>query len=142
MDLITERIKHLTKEFKEYIETRLDLMMLNLGEQLTLWLGETIQKLIGFTVLGVGSLFALIAFAIFLGDLLANPALGYLITGAPLILIGALLTLAKPRRLARSIQQQFMEGILKSIENKTAIEKPELPEANSKKLKEGHEQKS
>jgi hypothetical protein len=142
MDQITDRIKQLSNELKEYVETRLDLMVLNIGEQVTLWLGESIQKLIGYTVLGVGLFFGMIALAIYLGEVLGNAALGYLVTAAPLILIGFILAMAKPKGVARSIQNQFMEGILKSIDKKSSSKPEEISSTPQKQLTSGHEQKN
>ncbi len=141
MDQLNSRIKQITSELKEYVETRLDLVVLNVGEQVTKWLGESIQKLIGFTVLGVGLFFGMIALAIYVGELIGNEALGYLIVAAPLILIGLILASAKPKGVAKSIQNQFMDGILKSIEKKEQKAIKKLPESNQKVLAQGDEQK-
>ena len=142
MDQFAERIKQITGELKEYIEARIDLMVLNIGEQITQWIGESIQKVIGYTVLGSGIFFLMMAWAIFLGDLLENLALGYLITAVPLMIIGALLASAKPRGLSKSIQNQFMDGILKSIDKKKEDKALQLPEKPGKQLTQGHEQKN
>ena len=116
MDQLAHRIKQLTNEYKEYIETRLDLMVLNVGEQVTQWLGESIQKLIGYSVLGVGFLFAMIALAFYLAELLNSTALGFLVVSIPLLIAGAALASARPKGISRSIQNQFMDGIIRSIE--------------------------
>jgi hypothetical protein len=141
MDQLNSRVKQITNELKQYVETRLDLLVLNVGEQVTKWLGESIQKLIGFTVLGIGSFFGLMALAIYLGELLENPALGYLIVALPMILIGLLLASAKPKGIAKSIQNQFMDGILKSIEKKDQESIEQLPAKKPKALTQGNEQK-
>ena len=141
MDQVSNRIKQLTQELKAYIETRLDLLVLNVGEQVTKWLGESIQKLIGFTILGIGFFFALIALAIYLGDLLESPSLGYLAVAVPLILIGALFVSARPRGIAKSIQNQFMDGILESIDKKDDEVELKLPKSSKKALAESNEQK-
>ncbi len=134
MDQLGSRIKQITSELKEYMEARVDLLVLNIGEQITYWLGESLQKLIGFTILGVGLFFAMIALAIFLGEVLENVALGYLIVSAPLILLGIIFSAAKPRGLARTIQNQFMDGIIKSLEKKGTKEKLQLPKEQQKQL--------
>lgn len=141
MDQLNSRVKQITNELKQYVETRLDLLVLNIGEQITKWLGESIQKLIGFTVLGIGVFFGMIALAIYIGELLGNVAIGYLIVSAPMILIGLLLASAKPKGIAKSIQNQFMDGILKSIEKKEQDTLEKLPAPEQKVLKKGNEQK-
>lgn len=141
MDQLNSRVKQITNELKQYVETRLDLLVLNIGEQITKWLGESIQKLIGFTVLGIGVFFGMMALAIYIGELLGNVAIGYLIVSAPMILIGILLASAKPKGIAKSIQNQFMDGILKSIEKKEQDTLEKLPAPKQKVLKKGNEQK-
>ncbi len=141
MDPLNSRVKQITNELKQYVETRLDLLVLNVGEQVTKWLGESIQKLVGFTILGIGFFFGLISLAIYLGDLLENLALGYLIISMPMILIGLLLASAKPKGIAKSIQNQFMDGILTSIEKKEQETSDTLPAPKQKVLKQGNEQK-
>lgn len=141
MDQLNSRIKQITNELKQYLEARLDLVVLNVGEQITQWLGESIQKLIGFTVLGAGIFFGMIALAIYLGELFQNQALGYLAVSIPLLLIGLLLASAKPKGIAKSIQNQFMDGILKSIEKKEQSDLVELPPKNQKMISQGDEQK-
>lgn len=138
MDQLNARLKQITNELKLYFEARIDLMVLNIGENITGWLGSSIQKLIGFIVLGLGGLFAMIALAIWLGDLIGNEALGYLIVALPLLLIGAILSFAKPGKIARGIQNQFMDGILKSIE-KEETKQEQLPPVKSIELTKGHE---
>lgn len=142
MDPISSRIKKITNELKEYLEARIDLLVLNVGEQVTKVLGESLQKLVGFTIFGVGIFFVMIALAIYLGDVLDNEALGYLIVSLPLIVLGALFAKARPRGVAKSIQNQFMEGVLASLEDdKTEEEdKPQVLIQNSpKQLAKGDE---
>jgi len=141
MDQLNSRIKQITNELKEYVEARLDLMVLNIGEQVTKWLGESIQKLIGFTILGIGLFFGMIALAIFLGELMENEALGYLLIATPLILVGLLLASAKPKGLAKNIQNKFMDGIMKSIDKNEQNGQEQLSASNQKVLTQTNEQK-
>ncbi|MBO6792383.1 MAG: phage holin family protein [Balneolaceae bacterium] len=141
MDQLNSRLKQITNELKQYFEARIDLLVLNIGENITGWLGSSIQKLIGFVVLGVGGLFGLIALAIWLGDVIGNEAMGYLVVAFPLMLIGALLAFAKPGKIAHGIQNQFMDGILKSIE-KEENNQEQLPPVKSLEITKGHEQEN
>ncbi|MBO6536160.1 MAG: phage holin family protein [Balneolaceae bacterium] len=139
MDQLNARLKQITNELKQYFEARIDLMVLNIGENITAWLGSSIQKLIGFIILGFGGLFGMIALAIWLGDIIGNEAIGYLIVAIPLLITGALLSFAKPGKIARGIQNQFMDGIIKSIDNKQEQTQEQLPPAKSIELTKGHE---
>lgn len=126
MDQFSSRIKQLTNELKEYFEIKLNLAVLNIGEQLSRLLGESIQKLVGYIIIGVGSFFGLIALAIYLGDLLNNEAIGYAIIALPLFIIGLFLILSKG--IAKGIQNKFMGEVLKALEDDEA-EVLKLPES-------------
>ncbi len=137
MDQIGSRIKQITSELKEYMETRIDLLVLNVGEQVTAWIGLSTQKVIGFFTISCGLIFASIALAIYLGDVLENQALGYLIVSAPLILLGMILAFFKPFGIAGSVQKQLMAGILKALEeDKSSTKTLKLPEPKEKETSE------
>lgn len=134
MDQLGSRIKQITSELKEYMETRIDLLVLNVGEQITAWVGLSTQKVMGFFTISFGVLFASIALAIYLGDLLENQALGYLIVSVPLLLLGMIFAFSKPFGIAGSVQKQLMAGILKALEeDRSSVKKLELPEPKEKK---------
>ena len=139
MDQLNSRIKIITNELKQYVETRIDLMVLNFGEQISSWFGESIQKIIGCTIMIIGLFFTLIGLAIYLGELLENLFLGYIIVGLPLILIGLLLASMKPKGVAKSIQNQFMEVILKSLDKRRVQMYEQVSESKQKELTQGNE---
>ncbi len=139
MDQLNSRIKLITSELKQYVETKIDLMVITYGDQIARWLGESIQKLIGFTILSIGLFFLLIGLAIYLGELLDNLFIGYLIVGLPMILMGLLLASMKPKGIARGIQNQFMEGVLNSVDKKQNDSLDQLPEAKKKEIMQGNE---
>lgn len=133
MDQFSSRIKQLTNELKEYFEIKLNLAVLNIGEQLSRLLGESIQKLIGYVIIGIGFFFGLIALAIYLGELLNNEAIGYAIIALPLLIVGLFLILSKG--IAKGIQNKFMSEVLKALED----DKPEvlkLPESKGQEKNE------
>lgn len=140
MDPLSERLRTITNELKEYIEARIDLMVLNIGEQLTKFVGDSIQKLVGYLIIGSGLLFGLIALAFYLGDLLNSEALGFLSVSGILLLLGVIFAFATPKSISRNIQKQMMEGVLKSIDKKSEEKLPQIPQKASKVLP-GHEQK-
>ncbi|MEX0609230.1 MAG: phage holin family protein [Balneolaceae bacterium] len=132
MDQLGERIKHIINELKDYVETRLELVIVNISDKVTLKIGQSIQKLLGFSLLAIGLLFALVALAIFLGELFDQRSLGYVIVSAPLLLIGVFFAFGKPRAIARGIQESLMEEIIEALEDK--IE--EIPPNKKKELAE------
>lgn len=137
MDQLGSRLKQLSYELREYIETRIDLLVLNVSDQVTNWISVSIQKIIGFSIIGSGLLFAMIALAIYVGDLLGNEAIGFALVAIPLLLIGLLLAISKPFGIAKNIQKQLMAGVLESLEDEK--EKITLELKEPMELKEGKE---
>lgn len=140
MDPLSERLRTITNELKEYIEARIDLMVLNIGEQLTKFVGDSIQKIVGYLILGTGLLFSLIALAFYLGDIMESEALGFLSVSGILLMLGVIFAFATPKSISRNIQKQMMEGVLKSIDKKSEEKLPQIPQKASNVLP-GHEQK-
>ena len=137
MDQLGSRLKQLSNELREYVETRLELLVLTVGDQVSQWIAQSTQKIIGFSVIGCGLFFGMMALAIYLGDLLKNDAIGYLIVAAFLLLVGLVLFIAKPFGIAKSIQKQLMSGILEALEDEKPSEKLVITEP--KKLQQGKE---
>ncbi|MEQ9308818.1 MAG: hypothetical protein RLN90_05135 [Balneolaceae bacterium] len=137
MDQLGSRLKQLSYELREYIETRIDLLVLNVSDQVTNWISVSIQKIIGFSIIGSGLLFAMIALAIYVGDLLDNEAIGFALVAIPLLLMGLLLAISKPFGIAKNIQKQLMAGVLESLEDEK--EKITLELKEPMELKEGKE---
>lgn len=128
MDHLGSRIKNISSELKEYLETRINLIVLNIGDQVTQWIGLSLQKLIGLLIIGCGFLFALIGLAIYLGELLNNSAIGFIAVSTPLFIIGFIFILIKPIGLAKTVQEQLMSGILDALEEKKDDSKLALTE--------------
>lgn len=122
MDQLSQRIKQVSNELKDYVETRTELLILNLSDKGTLWLGELIQHTFNLVVLGTGLLFGLIALGFYLGELLNSMSLGFGIIGAFLFIIGLILILSKPRSLSKRIQTQIMHDVLEALDSKKETE--------------------
>lgn len=112
MDDLGGRIKQISNELKQYIETRLELMVLNFSDKLTYIIGQSVQQLIGYSILTIGLLFALVALAIYLSELLGEAWAGYLIVAAPLVLIGLIVVITKPKLIIKGIQNQILSELL------------------------------
>lgn len=132
MDQIGSKIKQISSELKDYVETRIDLFTLNVGEQISHWIGISTQKIVGFIILGVGFFFGFMGLAIYLGELFGNEALGYAAISGFLLLLGLIFSISKPFGISSSVQKQIMKGVLKTIEDKSSEKKLELPAAKEK----------
>jgi uncharacterized membrane protein YqjE len=138
MDQLGDRVKQISTELREYLETRIDLLVLSVSDKVTQWIGHSFQRILGYSILGLGMMFALIGLAIYLGDLIDNEALGYVIVAAPLLLLGMIFAFSKPMGLAKSIQRQFMSEILKSLEEDQSSNL-QLPESKGQERLKEHE---
>ncbi|WP_103663663.1 phage holin family protein [Gracilimonas amylolytica] len=138
MDDLGKRIKHVTHELKEYVEKRMELTILNISGEITYWVGRSVQSLVGYTILALGLVFALIAMSIFIGDLVGEEWAGFAIVSAPIILAGLVLVIAKPKSIVKKIQDQMLDELLTSIEKKELEEKAMLTEKTSNKESENN----
>jgi len=135
MDLLGQRIKQVSNELKEYVETRIELLILNLSDKATLWLGDLIQHTFNLVILGTGLVFGLVALGFYLGELLESMAAGFGIIGGFLTLIGLILIIVKPNNVSRKIQNQIMRDVIDALESKKEDESIKfLEEKKSKEL--------
>ncbi|MEX0724448.1 MAG: phage holin family protein [Gracilimonas sp.] len=125
MDDLGKRIKSVTHELKDYIETRLELTLLNIGDHITHLIGKSIQSLIGYTVLAIGLVFGMVALAVYLGEILNEPWAGYAIVSIPFIIGGLILVVLKPKSLVLKIQDQILAEFIDSMNETDHVK--ELP---------------
>ncbi|HKK46504.1 MAG TPA: hypothetical protein VJ964_13350 [Balneolaceae bacterium] len=137
-DHLGQRFRAISADLKLYIEKRMELMMLNMGEYVSGWMAASIQRTTGAFLLLGGVSFLLVALAIFLGGLLGSLSLGFILVSLPLLIIGGLFMYLKPRGLFEKLQERFESEVIKAIsqnENGRAKQK-ELESAESKKVQE------
>lgn len=134
-DQLGKRFRTITGDLKLYIEKRIELLLLNIGEQYSRWMAESIQKLTGILLLFGASVFLLVALAIYLGELLGRPSLGYVIVSLPLVVTGIFLVYLKPKSFTEKLQEQFESELIRALgengENeKETLNLPESTEEN------------
>ena len=132
MDPLGNLLKQISTDIKEYVEARIDLLFLSVSDTITKWIGQSVQRIIGLSVVLLGFIFALTAAAIALGEWLDNHWLGYLIVSLPLLIVGSILMLSRPGSLSKGIQKQLMSDLLRSLDEKEKSQKA-LPPADIKK---------
>lgn len=137
-DKIGQRIKHITVDLKRYIEKRIELMVINIGEQYARWIAESIQKIAGLVFLFGALVFLLIALALYLGALLDSQSLGFVLVSIPFLICGYLFFNLKPESISRKLKAEFEEeliGIFKadSIQDAGKLIPPESNELEKKK---------
>lgn len=111
-DRIGRHIKHISADVKRYMEKRLELLALNVGEQYARWVAHSVQKMMGAVLLFAALAFLLIALALYVGGLLGSRSLGFVLVSIPLIIGGYLLFTLRPRSVTRRIRAEFEEELV------------------------------
>jgi hypothetical protein len=138
-DKLGKRLRTITADLKLYLEKRIELTMLNVGEAVSGIMAALVQRGVGVFLLLGGICFLLFALAIYLGDLLNSQSLGYVIVSLPLLLVGGLFMLLKPTSVFNELQTRFENEVVKSIEqNGRADDEPlKIEKEAESKSKEG-----
>lgn len=110
-DNISERIKHITGDLKRYAEKRLELMVINIGEQYARWIAESIQRITGMVFLFGGLMFLMVALAFYIGALLNSISLGFIIASIPLFIVGYLFFNLIPESISENLRADFEEEL-------------------------------
>ncbi|MDX1637891.1 MAG: phage holin family protein [Balneolaceae bacterium] len=110
-----KRLKAISSDLKMYVEKRVELLLLNIGEQFARIMAESVQKVTGLLLLSGAVIFLLVALAIYLGTLLDSESLGYVLVSVPLVIIGLLFYYLKPRGMVKQLQNHFEREIIRAI---------------------------
>ena len=131
-DRLGQRFKTITADLKLYIEKRIELFLLNVGEHTSRLMAESIQKIAGILLLFGGLVCLVVALAIYLGDVLGNESLGYVIVSLPLLIMGLLFFYLKPDSLRQNLQGHFESEFIKALNPPDGGDKEllNLPEAS------------
>ena len=105
------KIEHLISHVKEYGEERMNLVMLNAQEKAAKAIAGTASVLI-LMVLGIFTLaFLSFALAWFIGQLLEQPYLGFLIVGGVYLLAAILLWTNREKWIGLPVMNAFLKNI-------------------------------
>lgn len=138
-DQLGQRLRAISADLKLYFEKRMELTMLNAGEYISGWMAASVQRATGaFLMLG-GLCFLLVALAIYLGNVLGSPSLGYVLVSLPLLLVGGLFSYLKPRSVFLRLQHSFEEEVIKAIEQDVSAEKKKIESPTLKESINGEE---
>ena len=100
---------------KLYIEKRLELLALNSGERLATFISQSVHRIAGIALLGLGGMFALIGLSIYLGEVLGYPWLGFLIVAAPPLFVGLFFVNLRPKSVNRNMRKRLMERMVHAL---------------------------
>jgi hypothetical protein len=105
------KIENLVSDVKEYAEERMNLFMLNVQDKTSKAIAGTASVLI-MVVLGIFTLaFLSFALAWFIGQMLEQPYLGFLIVAGVYLLAGVLLWANRVRWIGFPVMNAFLKNI-------------------------------
>ncbi len=107
------RLELLAGHVLEYLDTRWDLLMLNLTEKGLAVISNLVTGLLWAFFGGIALIFACVGWAIWLGERLENPAAGYFIVSSVFLLL-LVIALIFARTYIRTV---VTEAVLKSIQD-------------------------
>lgn len=112
-DSISERLKRLPSEVRIIVEKRIELAMLDVGEKLSATSGKAVTSLLMLLLVGFAFLFLFIAVALFLGDVLRNPAGGFMLVAVFLFVTAFFSWRLLPNVIERKVKTSLLDTILK-----------------------------
>lgn len=113
----------LPADIKEYVEKRVQLFTLTLYEKISLILAHSFQQVLGVLFIGGGILFAWFALSYFVGRLVGDTGLGFLISSVPLFIAGIIFFNQGFRGITERIQAELMGKIIENLEIEEQIKK-------------------
>lgn len=133
-DQLGKRLGTITADLKMYIEKRVELILLNIGEHLASWIAASVYRLSGAIILLLGICFLLVSLALYVGELVGSEPLGYLLVGFPLLIFGWLFLYLKPAALIKIMEESLESEVIKAVskvEDKVPPKLSRHPESKS-----------
>ncbi len=112
-DSISDRLKRLPSEVRVIVEKRIELAMLDVGEKLSTTSGKAVTALLLLLLLAIAFLFLFIAIALFIGDVLRNPAGGFMLVAVFLFVTAFFSWRLLPNVIERKVKNSLLDTILK-----------------------------
>lgn len=132
---MAERLKTISNDLKLYMEKRIELLLLSVGEQYSKWIAQSIQKATGLFLVFGAVVFLLVALAIYLGEVTGIASLGYVVVSLPLFIVGLLFFYLKPKSLVDNLQRHFEAELVEALTQNGESDKEllNLPESTEEK---------
>ncbi len=115
IDSLLSSLKKLPGEFKMLIEKRIELFTLEIAERFAGMVVNAVYRLTGIVFLALGLILFLFAVANFVGDLLGNESLGFVVVSFPILLLGLLFFLRRPRSMVIRTRDKMVHQFMKDL---------------------------
>ncbi len=112
-DSISERLKRLPRDIRKIVEKRIELAMLDVSDKLSTTSSKAVTALLLLLVLSLGFLFLFVAIALFLGDVLRNPAGGFMLVAVFLFIFAFFSWRLLPNVIERKVKNTLLATLLK-----------------------------
>lgn len=109
-------VRHFTSEMKKYAENKVKLAILNAGERLSRAIADSTGKIAALLLLGIAFLYLLVALALFVGNILHNLVLGFVVASGPGLIAGLFIFILAPSKIARKMQDKIVEQVVNDID--------------------------
>ncbi|MDG5766150.1 phage holin family protein [Balneolales bacterium ANBcel1] len=114
-ETLLQNLKKLPGEFKMLVEKRIELFTLEVGERISGVIAHAVYRVTGIVFLALGLILILFAAANFVGELLESEGLGFIVVAAPMLLIGLLLFLRRPRSMVTATRDKMLAQFMKDL---------------------------
>jgi hypothetical protein len=104
-----DEIRSLGEEALDYLRLRWASLRLETVERLSMCASRVLARVIAFVVLLVAAVFLMVALALWLGEVLGHPALGFLIAGGVFLVVGVVICRGGWRMFAGAAVRWFVD---------------------------------
>lgn len=115
-DSLINNLKKLPGEFKALVEKRIELFALEMGERISGLIANAMYRLSGILFLSVGLILILFAASKLVGDLLGNEGLGFILVALPIIIIGTMFFLRRPRSMVMATRDKMLQQFMTDMQ--------------------------
>ena len=130
-DDLGERLQRLPAEIRRLVEKRIELMGFELAEEFSGMFAMIFYRLQGMAIFGAGCLLLVVALAFYLGELLGSTSIGFVLASIPVLIIGLIFILMKPRAWVRMTRDRIFEMMMEMVIQITGPKKKSTPEPRS-----------
>lgn len=110
--MLFNNLKNFINELKEYVDNRIELILLTVSEKLSEIIAESVQQIVVVLFYVIALILALFGLSYYMGEVVGNTALGFVIVSASILLIGIIIQIIKPTCLSNKIKKQLANKII------------------------------
>ncbi len=115
-DSLADKLKKLPGEFKALVEKRIELFTLEMGERIASLITHAMYRVTGVLFLALGLILILFAASKLVGDLIGSEGVGFVLVSLPIIIIGIMLFLRRPRSMVTRTRDRMLNQFMKDFQ--------------------------